>query len=127
MKEKLFELLNNSYAIYSSYKVASCVVMNDGNIFYGVNVENASYSATICAERVAIYNAITNGYKKNDFKHLYLVNSKNKVSYPCYVCRQVISEFFDMNTEITIFTTDKEITIKTSDLISFPFNKDDLE
>jgi cytidine deaminase len=127
MKEKLFELLNNSYAPYSNYKVSACVVMNDGNTFYGVNVENASYGATMCAERVAIYAAITNGYKKNDFKHLYLVNNLNKISYPCFMCRQVISEFFDNNSEITILTTNEEVNLKVSDLITYPFNRDDLK
>jgi len=126
MKDKLFELLNNAYAPYSGYKVASAVVMNDGNIFLGINVENASYGATICAERVAIDNAIVNGYKKNDFKALYLVNNSNKVSYPCFICRQVISEFFPLDAEVIIITTDKEEKVKVSDLIPFPFTEDDL-
>ena len=67
MKDKLLELHNNSYAIYSNYPVSSCVVMKDGKEYYGVNVEDASTRAGCCAERVAIFNAISDGYKKGDF------------------------------------------------------------
>ena len=64
MKDKLIKLLNNSYSPYSNFRVASIVVMNDGKEFSGVNVENASYGATICAERSAILSAISAGYKR---------------------------------------------------------------
>ena len=60
MKEKLLNELNNSYSPYSNYKVSAIVVMKDGTEFLGTNVENASYGATICAERVAIATAISN-------------------------------------------------------------------
>ena len=70
MKERLEQLLNNAYAPYSNYKVSSIVVMNDGKTYEGVNVENASFGATICAERNAINSAIKDGYKKGDFKEL---------------------------------------------------------
>ena len=68
MIEKLLELQNNSYSPYSNYKVSAIAVMKDNKEFYGVNVENASFGATICAERSAILSAISNGYKKGDFK-----------------------------------------------------------
>ena len=61
MREKLLKLLDNSYAVYSNFPVAAIVVMNDGREFCGVNVENASYGATICAERSAIVSAISAG------------------------------------------------------------------
>lgn len=127
MKDKLFDVLKNSYAPYSTYNVAACVIMYDGNTFYGVNIENSSYGATMCAERVAIYNAITAGYKKGDFKGLYLINSLNKVSYPCFMCRQVISEFFDNDIDVIIFTKENETKLKVGDLIPYPFNEDDLK
>ena len=76
IKLKLKELLNNSYAVYSNYNVSCVLETKDNNYFYGVNVENASYGATICAERSAITNAITNGYKKHDFKRIYIMNPK---------------------------------------------------
>ena len=61
MKDKLKELLNSSYSPYSHFRVASIVVMKDGREFRGVNVENASYGATICVERSAIVSAISAG------------------------------------------------------------------
>ena len=76
MQEKLNKLLENAYAPYSNYQVACIVVMKDGKEFNGVNVENASFGATICAERVAITSAIAHGYKKNDFKEIYIMLSK---------------------------------------------------
>ena len=68
MKEKLIKLLGNSYSPYSHFRVAASVVMQDGKEFNGVNVENASYGASICAERSAILNAISSDYKKREFK-----------------------------------------------------------
>ena len=65
MKEKLIKLLDNSYSPYSNYKVASIVINKDNKEYSGVNVENISYGATICAERNAITSAITDGYKKD--------------------------------------------------------------
>ena len=90
MREKLEKLLNNSYAKYSNFRVACICVMNDGNEISGVNVENASYGATICAERVAITGAIAKGYKKGDFKELHIMVDSDKIGTPCFMCRQVI-------------------------------------
>ncbi len=80
MKEKLIKLLSNSYSPYSKFRVASIAVMKDGKEFCGVNVENASYGASICAERNAINSAIAAGYKKYDFESLYVMcdNQKTK-------------------------------------------------
>ena len=63
MRDRLKELLNNSYAPYSNFRVSAVVVMKDGTSFNGVNVENAAYGSSICAERSAILAAISNGYK----------------------------------------------------------------
>ena len=71
MEEKLRELLNNSYTPYYKYPVASVVVMKDGKEFYGVNVETSSPAAGICAERNAIYSAITSGYGKGTLVELF--------------------------------------------------------
>ena len=68
MREELEKLLSRSYSPYSNYPVAAMVTMVDGRNFYGVNIENASYGATVCAERVAIFNAVLAGYQRGDFK-----------------------------------------------------------
>ena len=68
MLEKLKEVGKNSYSPYSHFRVATIVIMKDGTEFKGVNVENAAYGASVCAERSAILSAVSNGYKYGDFK-----------------------------------------------------------
>ena len=127
IKLKLKELLNNSYAVYSNYKVSCILETKDNNYFYGVNVENASYGATICAERVAITNAIANGYKKHDFEELYVMCDSDKVGTCCFICRQVIEEFFEPDKKITMMTPNGDKLIKTvSELCPYPFNEENL-
>ena len=127
MKEILINLLNNSYSPYSKFRVAAIAVMKDGREFNGINVENASYGATICAERVAITSAIAAGYKKNDFEELYVMCDNEKIGTCCFICRQVISEFFEESKKITMMTPDGQVLIKTvSDLCPYPFTEENL-
>lgn len=128
MKEKLLKLLNNSYSPYSNFKVASIVVMKDGKEFCGVNVENASYGATICAERSAIVSAISAGYKKSDFEQLYVMCDSEKIGTCCFICRMLLSEFFEEDKLIIAMNKlgDKEIhTVK--ELCPYPFSEDNLK
>jgi cytidine deaminase len=85
--------LDQAYAPYSRFPVAAAVVDDSGRIFMGVNVENASYGLTMCAERVAIFSAIAAGARKIV---AVAVTSRNAVSLPpCGACRQVMAEFCD--------------------------------
>lgn len=128
MKEKLNTLLKNSYSPYSKFKVAAIIVMKDGKEFNGVNVENASYGATICAERSAIVSAISNGYKKNDFEKMYVMCDNDKIGMSCMLCRQVISEFFEKDKLIIAMNPKGEEIVHTvSELCPYPFNEDDLK
>ena len=126
MIDKLKKLLNNSYSPYSKYQVSAICVMKDDKWFYGVNVENASYGATICAERNAICNAITNGYKKGDFKELHVMVNSDKIGSPCFICRQVITEFFDNDASICLYSKDEKQVLTVKDLCPYPFNEDNL-
>ena len=127
MKEKLLELLNKSYAPYSNFRVSSIVEMTDGNIFTGVNIENASYGATVCAERVAIFKAVSEGYRKGNFKKLYVMVDSPKISSSCFMCRQVISEFFNNDTEIILYNNlGKYKTYTKKELCPLPFDSEDL-
>ena len=127
MKEQLINLLEKSYAPYSNFKVSAIVEMKDGKFIPGVNVENASYGATICAERNAITTAITMGYKKGDFKNIYIMVSGEKLSMPCFMCRQVIIEFFEEDGEIILMGKDGNIKkYKISECCPYPFDKNDL-
>ena len=128
MKEKLIKLLGNSYSPYSKFRVAAIVVMKDGKEFSGVNVENASYGATICAERNVIVQAISFGYKKNDFDKLYVMCDNDKIGTCCMLCRQVIQEFFESDKNIICMNPKGESKIYTvGELCPFPFNEDDLK
>ena len=102
MKGELIKLLDKAYAPYSNFRVAAILEMKDGKYIPGVNVENASYGASICAERNAITTAVSMGYKKGDFKNLYLMVSGSKLSMPCFMCRQVIIEFMDADNMIIL-------------------------
>ncbi len=127
MEESLKRLLKNSYSPYSGFKVAAIVLMKDGKSFGGVNIENASYGTTICAERVAIDTAIASGYKKGDFSKLYVMCDSPKISTPCFLCRQVINEFFSIDNEIILYSNDYDREIYTvGDLCPYPFGSDDL-
>lgn len=101
MKDKLLELLNNSKSDYFNFPVSAAVICTDGRIFYGVNVETSSPSAGICAERNALYNAITNGVRKEDISEIHVM-SKNGV-YPCFICRQALIDYCNIDTKIIIY------------------------
>lgn len=127
MKEELIELLDKAYAPYSKFHVAAVIEMKDGNLIKGVNVENASYGASICAERNAITTAITMGYKKGDFKNIYIMVSGTKLSMPCFICRQVITEFFDKDSLIILMDKEgNEKRMKVSEACPYPFDASDL-
>lgn len=91
-------VLVNAYAPYSGVRVA-CAVETDRGIFYGVNVENASYGLTICAERSAVASAVAHGARK--IKRV-VVLSDDVVPYPCGACRQVIAEFATDDCEVIV-------------------------
>jgi len=80
-----------AYAPYSKYRVGAAMLVSDGTIFHGCNVENASYGLTICAERVALSSAIAAGHRR--FKAMAIVAGGKNAPSPCGACRQVLAEF----------------------------------
>lgn len=92
--------LNNSYAPYSNFNVAAAVMTLDGEVYTGVNVENVSYGLSMCAERIAIYNAISNG--ANDVVAIAVCHEGEDMPYPCGACLQVLKEF---NTSMTVIVS----------------------
>lgn len=128
MKEKLLELLNNSYSPYSKFRVAAIALMKDGTEFNGVNVENASYGGAICAERSAIVSAISAGYKKHDFEKMYVMCDNEKIGMSCMICRQVIQEFFEKDKMIIAMNPNgDEIVHTVEELCPYPFDEGDLK
>ena len=117
----------NSYSPYSKFKVGAALLLNDNNIIVGTNVENASYGLANCAERNALFSAISLGYKKNDIKALLVVADTDAPCSPCGACRQVIAELMNKDAEVVLTNLKndiKELTVK--ELLPFSFSKDDL-
>ena len=121
-----FEAMKDAYAPYSNYHVGACVKCKDGRMFRGVNIENASYGATNCGERSAIFGAYSYGYRKDDIEVLAIVTDGGRIGAPCGVCRQVLSELLNEDTPIVLSNgIDMQIT-NIKELLPFSFSKDDL-
>lgn len=127
MEEKLRELLKNSYSPVYNYKVAAIVKCNDGSLFYGVNVETSSPASGICAERNALYNAVTNGCKKGNIKEIHIMNATERECYPCFICRQALNDFCE---DAKIYTYNYSGTIKkcvtVKELCPYSFTCEDI-
>ena len=85
------EMLERSYAPYSRFAVGAALETEDGSLFTGCNVENASYGLTICAERTAAVKAVSEGQRR--FKRIVIASRGEDYCYPCGACRQVLREF----------------------------------
>ena len=128
MKDKLLNLHKNSYAAYSHFPVSSIVVTKDGREFAGVNVEDASYRAGACAERVAIFSALAAGVKKGDFKEINVMVSSGEVGMPCFVCRQMLVELFDKDSVVRCYSTKGDyVEYTVRELCPYPFDENDLK
>lgn len=130
-KDKLIksaiEARKNAYCPYSKFKVGAAALFEDEQIYTGCNIENASYGATNCAERTAIYNGVSHGNRV--LRALALIGDENSFTYPCGICRQVISEFAE-NEHISILIVKNEeeyIEVKLSKIMPGAFTKADLE
>lgn len=85
------EAMQLAYAPYSHFQVGAALLCNDGTVVTGCNIENASYGATICAERTAVVKAVSSGVQQ--FQKIAIVCSEGTQAYPCGICLQVLSEF----------------------------------
>jgi cytidine deaminase len=116
----------HSYSPYSNFKVASAVEMEDGTIFSASNVENASYGLTCCAERNAIFQAVSKGHRLIKRIVIYAPSPTVRTG-PCGACRQVIKEFADENTLIIgACDSDDILTFTMEDLLPKSFGPDNL-
>ncbi len=104
--EKAIEAKESAYAPYSKFKVVAALLTKDGTLYTGNNIENGSYSLGCCAERVAIFKAVSEGHRA--FKKLVVTADTEKPISPCGACRQVMTEFFDEKTEIILTSQTKE-------------------
>ena len=90
--ERAFSMLERSYVPYSHFPVGAALECADGTVFTGCNVENAAYGSTICAERTAAVNAVSEGHR-DDFVRIAIVGNSTDYCWPCGACRQFLFEF----------------------------------
>ena len=110
--EKAIKARQKAYTPYSEFKVGAAVLTAAGNIYTGCNIENSAYSVSNCAERTAIFKAVSEG--ERDIKAVAVVADQSEPTTPCGSCRQVISEFGD-DIEVIMTNLDGDRVVKTID------------
>ena len=124
LRDKAIEISKRAHSPFSKANVGSAVETADGKIFLGCNIENASFGGTVCAERVAIWKAVSEGHTK--MKRIYVYTKDGWP--PCGMCLQVMTEFADGNLEVTFGNeAGKETTKKLKELLTNAFTPDHME
>ncbi|HEX9060362.1 MAG TPA: cytidine deaminase [Clostridia bacterium] len=112
----------NSYSPYSRFRVGAAALAASGKIYTGCNIENASYGATICAERTAVFNAVSSG--ENKITAVAIASDSDDFILPCGICRQVLAEFGDKDMKIICTRPDGKYRVYTLDeLLPEAFSK----
>ena len=123
------EAMHNAYAPYSGFQVGAALLCSDGTVYTGCNIENAAYSPTNCAERTAVFKAVSEG--RRDFTAIAVCGGKNgtitKLCTPCGVCRQVLREFCKDDFPIYLAHQDGYKTLTLGDLLPYSFGEDSLK
>ena len=110
----------NAYVPYSHFPIGAVLVTDDGKLYTGVNVENASFGLTNCGERTAIFKAVSEG--ERSFKELIIYGQTEKPVSPCGACRQVMAEFFEPDLPVTLVAKDKSTVVMTvKELLPYSF------
>lgn len=116
--------LRNSYSPYSRFRVGAALLTSDGKIFCGTNVENASYGLSICAERVAVFKAVSEGH--TSFVRIAVVSEARNPVFPCGACRQVLHEF-SPGIELVLLGKDgSPLVVRLDELLPHAFGPGDL-
>ena len=116
--------MEHSYSPYSGFRVGAAVLAQSGRIYSGCNIENASYGATICAERCAIFSGIAQGERR--FIKLVVVSSGDGYPWPCGICRQVMLEFMPPEGSILLEDKGKILELALDELMPHGFTKEAL-
>ncbi|MBQ0126067.1 MAG: cytidine deaminase [Clostridiales bacterium] len=118
----------NSYSPNSNYAVGAALLCADGTVYLGCNIESASYTPSICAERTAFSKAVSEG--KRDFEAIAIVGGRkgetSPFCAPCGVCRQVMAEFCGKDFRVILGTPDKFTSYSFDKILPFAFTKDEL-
>jgi cytidine deaminase len=117
----------SSRSPYSKFAVGAALLCKDGTVFYGANIENASYPLSMCAERVAMFEATMHGKGKKDFVAMAIIADAPRPVSPCGACRQVMSELLDPSTPIIMANLKNQSIEKTvAELLPYAFEESDL-
>ncbi len=127
---KAIDAMKNAYVPYSGYKVGAALLTENGKIFTGCNIENAAYTPTVCAERVAFFNAVSSGERK--FTAIAVAGGRDGVINgafpPCGVCRQVMAEFCSPDFTVLVVTgTETYKKYSLSELLPEAFTPKNIE
>ncbi|MDZ8119863.1 cytidine deaminase [Pontiella agarivorans] len=120
---RAFQALEHAHAPYSGYAVGAALQCEDGTVFTGCNVENASYGLTNCAERSAVFSAISGGHKS--FTAIAIASSAAPPPFPCGACRQVLAEFCSPGFKVYIADGDGFQTVTLGELLPHAFDLGD--
>ncbi|MCF7923683.1 MAG: cytidine deaminase [Candidatus Izimaplasma sp.] len=130
MKELLKEakkVIDNAYVPYSKFRVAAVLKLKNGKTINGINIENAAYGLSNCAERSALFSAYSQGIKKSDIDSIMVYTDKDYFVSPCGACRQVMSELMEADAKVILANSKDEFkTMKNKDLLPAGFSKEDL-
>lgn len=119
------EVMQRAYAPYSRFQVGAALLAKDGRVFLGCNVENASFGATICAERTAVTKAVSEGVR--EFEKIAIVASSGEYAAPCGICRQVLYEFMPEGSVVLWSKNEGELETPLRSLLPMGFRGEDIK
>ena len=120
LKAKAVSMLEMSYCPYSHFPVGAALECEDGTVFTGCNIENAAFSPTICAERTAIFKAVSEGHRK--FPRIAIAARSAEHCVPCGVCRQVMREFCEDDFLLYLVDKDGYETVTLKEILPYSFS-----
>lgn len=124
LADEAFRARKNAYAPYSHFKVGACILLKNGELIYGCNIENAAYGSSMCAERNAVYQAYCRGYHKDDIEAIAIVADCYPLVSPCGACRQVLAELLNLDTPIILGNKDYFEVTNMKELMPRAFTKE---
>lgn len=120
------EARERAYAEYSHFRVGACLKAKSGAYYLGCNIENASYTPTVCAERTAMFKAVYEG--EREFEALAIISDSEKYTSPCGVCRQVLAEFCSGDMPVILADKNGDYTVLSlGELLPLAFTKKDMD
>ena len=121
LMQKAIEMLDRAYIPYSHFPVGAALECEDGTVYTGCNIENAAFPCTICAERTAMFKAISEGHRS--FHRIVIAGKSEDFCVPCGSCRQCLSEFNDGELEILCCKADgRYVSYRLKELLPYTFN-----